>query len=86
MPPEARGEGAAQGFQRAEYLFAHGMLDMVVRRSELNERIGRILRLLTEAGSPVLTATASDDDVTDADDVEDGAVPMIEDKSANPEK
>lgn len=80
-------ETLPEGFQRAEYLLEHGMLDMVVRRSELNERIGRILRLLTEAGSPVLTATASEDeDVTDADDVEDGAVPMIEDKSANPEK
>lgn len=80
-------ETLPEGFQRAEYLLEHGMLDMVVRRSELNERIGRILRLLTEAGSPVLTATASDDeDVTDADDDEDGAIPMIEDKSANPEK
>ena len=79
-------ETLPEGFQRAEYLLEHGMLDMVVRRSELNERIGRILRLLTEARSPVLTATVSDEDVTDADDDEDGAVPMIEDKSVNPEK
>lgn len=34
------------GFQRAEYLLEHGMLDMVVPRSELHETMGRILNLL----------------------------------------
>ncbi len=33
-------------FQTAEYLLEHGMVDMVVARSELNARIGTILDLL----------------------------------------
>ena len=35
-----------EGFQRAEFLLEHGMLDMVVDRRELKETIGRCLRLL----------------------------------------
>jgi acetyl-CoA carboxylase carboxyl transferase subunit beta len=35
-------------FQTAEYLLEHGMVDMVVARSQLNETIGRILGLLME--------------------------------------
>ncbi len=34
------------GFQTAEYLRDHGMVDLVVKRQELNETIGRILGLL----------------------------------------
>ena len=37
------------GFQRAEYLLEHGMLDMVVPRRELAGTLGRLLRLLTRA-------------------------------------
>lgn len=33
-------------FQTAEYLLDHGIVDMVVKRSELNETIGRVLSLL----------------------------------------
>ncbi|MGM0559595.1 MAG: acetyl-CoA carboxylase, carboxyltransferase subunit beta [Pseudomonadota bacterium] len=36
------------GFQRAEYLLEHGMLDMVVPRNELQETLGRTLKLLRE--------------------------------------
>lgn len=35
-------------FQTAEYLVEHGMVDMVVHRKELNEKIGTILSLLME--------------------------------------
>lgn len=38
------------GFQRAEYLLEHGMVDMVVHRHHLAEQIGTILRLLHERG------------------------------------
>jgi acetyl-CoA carboxylase carboxyl transferase subunit beta len=38
------------GFQRAEYLLDHGMLDMVVHRHKLRETLGRVLRLLTVPG------------------------------------
>jgi acetyl-CoA carboxylase carboxyl transferase subunit beta len=35
------------GFQRAEFLLEHGMLDMVVDRRELKATIVRSLRLLS---------------------------------------
>tara|TARA_Y100000588_G_scaffold18622_1_gene19112 strand:- start:152 stop:1048 length:897 start_codon:yes stop_codon:yes gene_type:complete len=35
------------GFQRSEFLLKHGMLDIVVHRSELKSTVARILRLLT---------------------------------------
>jgi acetyl-CoA carboxylase carboxyl transferase subunit beta len=38
------------GFQRAEYLLEHGMVDMVVHRHQLTETVGRILRLLRHKG------------------------------------
>lgn len=39
-------EKLPEGFQRAEYLLEHGMLDMVVSRKELRATLGRILGLL----------------------------------------
>jgi acetyl-CoA carboxylase carboxyl transferase subunit beta len=37
-----------EGFQTAEYLLEHGMVDMVVHRKELKKTLGRILNLLTK--------------------------------------
>ena len=34
------------GFQRSEFLFAHGFIDRIVRREELRAEIGHLLRLL----------------------------------------
>ncbi len=34
------------GFQRAEYLLEHGMVDIVVERKDLRDTLGRVLRLL----------------------------------------
>jgi acetyl-CoA carboxylase carboxyl transferase subunit beta len=42
-------ERLPQGFQRAEYLRQHGMVDMVVPRADMRETLGRICRLLTKA-------------------------------------
>ncbi len=39
-------EQLPDGFQRAEYLLAHGMIDMVVHRHKLRETLARICRLL----------------------------------------
>ncbi len=39
-------EKLPEGFQRAEYLLEHGMLDMVVARKDLAETLGRVLGLL----------------------------------------
>ncbi|HWV43766.1 acetyl-CoA carboxylase, carboxyltransferase subunit beta [Pseudorhodoplanes sp.] len=50
------------GFQRAEYLKEHGMVDMVVHRHEMRATLARICRLLTKfspnAGRPNLPATS----------------------------
>lgn len=35
-----------EGFQRAEYLLDHGMIDMVVHRHKLSETLGRILGMI----------------------------------------
>jgi acetyl-CoA carboxylase carboxyl transferase subunit beta len=45
-------EKLPDGFQRAEYLFDHGMVDMVVPRSELRATVGRILGLLHDHKRP----------------------------------
>jgi acetyl-CoA carboxylase carboxyl transferase subunit beta len=42
-------EKLPEGFQRAEYLLDHGMVDMVVHRHALRETIGRLIRILTRA-------------------------------------
>jgi acetyl-CoA carboxylase carboxyl transferase subunit beta len=39
-------EKLPDGFQRAEYLYDHGMVDMVVPRGELRATLGRIVGLL----------------------------------------
>ncbi len=39
-------EQLPEGFQRSEYLYEHGMLDMVVRRHELRATLARIIDLL----------------------------------------
>ena len=44
-------EKLPEGFQRAEYLQAHGMVDMVVPRNELRATLSNICRILTK--SPV---------------------------------
>ncbi|MBV9736232.1 MAG: acetyl-CoA carboxylase carboxyltransferase subunit beta [Acidisphaera sp.] len=39
-------ETLPEGFQRAEYLLAHGIVDMVVKRTELRDTLGRLIGLL----------------------------------------
>ncbi len=43
-------EKLPSGFQRAEYLLEHGMVDMVVHRHELRATISRIARILMKSG------------------------------------
>ncbi|HLI10939.1 MAG TPA: acetyl-CoA carboxylase, carboxyltransferase subunit beta [Alphaproteobacteria bacterium] len=45
-------EKLPEGFQRAEYLLEHGMLDMVVHRRELSATLGRLLSLLMKREPP----------------------------------
>lgn len=44
------GQDLPKGFQRAEFLLEHGMLDRIVPRLELREQLGSLFRLLQ--GSP----------------------------------
>ncbi|MFQ5348772.1 MAG: acetyl-CoA carboxylase carboxyl transferase subunit beta, partial [Rhodothalassiaceae bacterium] len=44
-------ERLPEGFQRAEYLLEHGMLDMVVPRGELRDTLIRLTGLLMPAGT-----------------------------------
>ncbi|MDY0211873.1 MAG: acetyl-CoA carboxylase, carboxyltransferase subunit beta [Desulfuromonadaceae bacterium] len=37
------------GFQRSEYLLEHGMVDMIVRREEMKERLAQVLRIFMSA-------------------------------------
>jgi acetyl-CoA carboxylase carboxyl transferase subunit beta len=41
------GQDLPEGFQTAEFLLEHGMLDTVVHRRELKETVGRLLRHMT---------------------------------------
>src|SRR4029077_12348912 len=45
-------EKLPEGFQRAEYLLAHGMLDMVTPRPELRPTLSRLLHLLMKKPKP----------------------------------
>jgi len=55
-------EKLPEGFQRAEYLMQHGMVDMVVSRLEMKATIARLLRLMLRqpapAGAEALPATS----------------------------
>ena len=41
-----------EGFQRAEYLLEHGLLDMVVHRHELRETLSRLVHLMMKRSRP----------------------------------
>src|SRR5829696_1126853 len=57
-------EKLPEGFQRAEYLLDHGMIDMVVHRHEMRPMLARLCRLLTR--SPALdVASKPSPQVTD---------------------
>jgi acetyl-CoA carboxylase carboxyl transferase subunit beta len=49
-------EKLPEGFQRAEYLLEHGMIDMVVPRKALKETLARVIGLLTHR-SPGINGT-----------------------------
>ena len=53
-------EKLPEGFQKSEYLKAHGMVDMVVHRHDLRATIAKLCRLLTKApAAGVLEGRAS---------------------------
>lgn len=52
-------EKLPEGFQRAEYLLEHGMIDMVVHRRDLKATLDRVLDLLTRRKPPAPRAIAA---------------------------
>ena len=52
-------EKLPDGFQRAEYLLDHGMVDLVVPRAELRPMLARILGLLRDPHPPAAAALVS---------------------------
>ena len=51
-------EKLPEGFQRAEYLLDHGMLDMVVHRRDLKATLARVIGLLMRPRDTVASAAA----------------------------
>jgi acetyl-CoA carboxylase carboxyl transferase subunit beta len=52
-------EKLPKGFQRSEYLYEHGMVDLVVHRHNLRATIGSLAAMLMKAEAPIeLTANA----------------------------
>lgn len=53
-------EKLPKGFQRSEYLYSHGMVDMVVHRHNLRSTIGSLAAILTNAPeNPALSGSAT---------------------------
>ena len=52
-------ERLPEGFQRAEYLREHGMVDMVVKRHDLRRELAKLCRLLTRAQAREAAKTAA---------------------------
>ncbi len=57
-------ENLPEGFQKAEYLLEHGMIDMVTHRFLLKSTLARILRLLTQRSAD----SATDRNLASADE------------------
>jgi acetyl-CoA carboxylase carboxyl transferase subunit beta len=68
-------EKLPEGFQRAEYLRDHGMIDMVVHRHELRPTLARLCRLLTKAPETIEAAPEPASPVQPDEPAEPAAVP-----------
>jgi acetyl-CoA carboxylase carboxyl transferase subunit beta len=51
-------ETLPEGFQRSEFLLEHGVLDMIVDRRDMRDRIGGVLRILLKL-PPTSSAAAA---------------------------
>lgn len=58
-------ERLPDGFQRAEYLRDHGMMDMVVHRHQMRETLSRLLRLLMGQKAGAVTQAPAQAPVVD---------------------
>jgi acetyl-CoA carboxylase carboxyl transferase subunit beta len=80
-------EKLPEGFQRAEYLLEHGMLDRVVHRRDLRDELVRITRLLMDRYPsaeivPIKDAKAAAAAKLPKETAADPATPLIEERPA----
>jgi acetyl-CoA carboxylase carboxyl transferase subunit beta len=52
-------ETLPEGFQRSEFLLEHGVLDMIVDRRDMRDRIAGVLRMLMKLPSAAAAAAAA---------------------------
>jgi acetyl-CoA carboxylase carboxyl transferase subunit beta len=52
-------ETLPEGFQRSEFLLEHGVLDMIVDRRDMRDRISAALRILSRLPAPPTSATTA---------------------------
>jgi acetyl-CoA carboxylase carboxyl transferase subunit beta len=52
-------ETLPEGFQRSEFLLEHGVLDMIVDRRDMRDRISAALRILSRLPAPPTPATTA---------------------------
>ena len=57
MIKQTLGQDQPEGFQTAEFLLEHGMLDSVVHRRDLKATVGQLLRHMT--GKPAAAPIAA---------------------------
>lgn len=71
-------EELPEDFQKAEYLLEHGMIDMVVPRAELAEKITKIISLLRNTGRPgdVIKIDGSDGSKTTKSKIDSAKAPI----------
>jgi acetyl-CoA carboxylase carboxyl transferase subunit beta len=46
-------ETLPEGFQRSEFLLAHGIIDMIVPRNQMRDQIASLLAMLLHKPAPV---------------------------------
>jgi acetyl-CoA carboxylase carboxyl transferase subunit beta len=63
-------EKLPEGFQRAEYLMEHGMVDMVVPRTELKPTIARLLKIFLNTPLPVAAEAQTETPETQAEEAD----------------
>ena len=68
-------EKLPEGFQRAEYLLEHGMVDMVVPRAELCATLARVIALLRNRPVPPISVNGGGPSRPPAQEAEAAAVP-----------
>ncbi|MEN3791726.1 acetyl-CoA carboxylase, carboxyltransferase subunit beta [Fulvimarina sp. MAC3] len=76
-------EKLPDGFQRAEYLLEHGMVDMVVHRHELKSTISSLLKIWTKQPATVKKVERTASETTDETQSQDDGANRSEDENVD---